>query len=89
MLAQKAAAPEKESKQAKQPIAALAKAAKVKEEQERIQQEREARKKAMEKERADQKREAAARSKQFAEKGAFRCTMHNASSACFRILMMI
>lgn len=60
MLAQKAAATEKETKQAKQPIAALAKAAKVREEQQRVQEEREARKKALEKERATQKQKAAA-----------------------------
>lgn len=60
MLAQKAAATEKETKQAKQPIAALAKAAKVREEQQRVQEEREARKKALEKERAAQKQKAAA-----------------------------
>lgn len=60
MLAQKAAAAEKEPKRAKQPIAALAKAAKVKQEQQKVQEEREARKKALEQERTAQKQKAAA-----------------------------
>lgn len=69
MLAQKAAYTEKEAKPTKQPIAALAKAAKVKQEQRKVQEEREARKKALEKERAAQKQKAAAPLKQPTAKG--------------------
>ena len=64
MLAQKAAATEKDTKPAKQPIAALAKAAKAKQEQQKVQEEREARKKALEKERAAQKQKVALPTKQ-------------------------
>lgn len=71
MLAQKAAAIEKESKPTKQPIAALAKAAKVKQEQQKVQEEREARRKALEKERAVQKQKAPVPAKQPAVKGVF------------------